>query len=449
MKKMNEKNGITLIALVVTIIVLIILAGVSINLVLGKNGIITKSKEAKLTYEEERVKEKIELMLGDYAADRHIQDIKLKEYLENQQVIGKIESVEEKEATRQYTIIMEDYEATIDETTLKVVSIEKLGQKLEIANIETWLTNTTTGTEEKVGKHSVKEGTPLKITFDASIEGGTVTQVNKGKIVNGKIQYTTDGNEKSVTFTITGTVDGKNRNKTITITLEDFYIPKKIAETVQVGDFVNYSVGNWTAEDIQKLGSNYNGKTIPTVAFKFGGYEAGNSKDDGVHWSGTIYCTGWRVLSKNEDGTINLIHSGTPEILMTPFTENRSEVESGIEGLGTRNVSMYEDSSTNSVSTNFAVPNSAHWLTTAEFNSMDSTLQLDNISTYYHYEIYNRVTWYSVMCGSATGTSGGGGNTVGLRPVVTIKNNIKATAKEGQTTHNTPETAWQLTLLEE
>jgi len=46
----NKKNGITLVALVVTIIVLIILAGVSINLVLGNNGIITKARDARSNF---------------------------------------------------------------------------------------------------------------------------------------------------------------------------------------------------------------------------------------------------------------------------------------------------------------------------------------------------------------------------------------------------------------
>ena len=40
-------KGITLVALVVTIVVLLILAGVSINLVLGNNGIIAKAKDAE------------------------------------------------------------------------------------------------------------------------------------------------------------------------------------------------------------------------------------------------------------------------------------------------------------------------------------------------------------------------------------------------------------------
>ena len=44
---MKNNKGITLVALVVTIVVLLILAGVSINLVLGDNGIIAKAKEAE------------------------------------------------------------------------------------------------------------------------------------------------------------------------------------------------------------------------------------------------------------------------------------------------------------------------------------------------------------------------------------------------------------------
>ena len=43
----KKENGITLVALVVTIVVLLILAGVSISLVLGNNGLINKTKEAK------------------------------------------------------------------------------------------------------------------------------------------------------------------------------------------------------------------------------------------------------------------------------------------------------------------------------------------------------------------------------------------------------------------
>lgn len=46
----KQERGITLVALVVTIVVLLILAGVSISMVLGQNGIVTKAKDAKRNY---------------------------------------------------------------------------------------------------------------------------------------------------------------------------------------------------------------------------------------------------------------------------------------------------------------------------------------------------------------------------------------------------------------
>ena len=58
---MRKQRGITLIALVVTIIILIILSGVSINLVLGENGIITIAKRAKENTELAKVEEEKEL----------------------------------------------------------------------------------------------------------------------------------------------------------------------------------------------------------------------------------------------------------------------------------------------------------------------------------------------------------------------------------------------------
>ncbi len=60
-KQKNKQTGITLIALVVTIIVLIILAGVSISMVVGDNGIITQAQRAKEETANATEKEKIEL----------------------------------------------------------------------------------------------------------------------------------------------------------------------------------------------------------------------------------------------------------------------------------------------------------------------------------------------------------------------------------------------------
>ena len=47
MKRERKQTGITLIALVITVIVLLILAGVTIAALSGDNGILTRAKEAK------------------------------------------------------------------------------------------------------------------------------------------------------------------------------------------------------------------------------------------------------------------------------------------------------------------------------------------------------------------------------------------------------------------
>ena len=61
--KTKDKNGITLVALVVTIIVLILLAGASINLVIGNNGIIAKAQIAKKNAENAAWLEKAQMIV--------------------------------------------------------------------------------------------------------------------------------------------------------------------------------------------------------------------------------------------------------------------------------------------------------------------------------------------------------------------------------------------------
>ena len=55
---MNKSKGITLIALVVTVIVLLVLAGVSISMLTGQNGVLTRAAEAKTKTDEVNVQEK-------------------------------------------------------------------------------------------------------------------------------------------------------------------------------------------------------------------------------------------------------------------------------------------------------------------------------------------------------------------------------------------------------
>ena len=65
----KQVKGITLIALVVTIIVLLILAGVAISLTIGQNGIITRAQTAVIINENASVYEQLQLKIADYQMD--------------------------------------------------------------------------------------------------------------------------------------------------------------------------------------------------------------------------------------------------------------------------------------------------------------------------------------------------------------------------------------------
>ena len=66
----KNERGITLIALVVTIVVLLILAGVSISMITGENGIITQAQKSKLQTEIGKEKEYITLSVSAVKGDK-------------------------------------------------------------------------------------------------------------------------------------------------------------------------------------------------------------------------------------------------------------------------------------------------------------------------------------------------------------------------------------------
>ena len=72
--KFRGRNGITLIALVITIIVLLILAGVTIAMVVGDNGILSRSREAKDTTNIKKIQEEVDLEAADLVAEYHTKD---------------------------------------------------------------------------------------------------------------------------------------------------------------------------------------------------------------------------------------------------------------------------------------------------------------------------------------------------------------------------------------
>lgn len=67
--KMKKQNAITLVALVITIIVLLILAGVALSLVLGENGITKRAVNSGKIQNMAAAKEKVELDAANYGAE--------------------------------------------------------------------------------------------------------------------------------------------------------------------------------------------------------------------------------------------------------------------------------------------------------------------------------------------------------------------------------------------
>ena len=130
-----SNKGITLISLVVTIIVLIILAGVSINIILGEDGIINKAKESKKMQDIARISDKLELE----KADRSIEDKGAPDYEKYlQQLIDKgiidesdIERSQEREESSNVTL-EEKYIFLIEKEENGNIKIEYLG---EVGNI--------------------------------------------------------------------------------------------------------------------------------------------------------------------------------------------------------------------------------------------------------------------------------------------------------------------------
>ena len=80
--KFKNKGGITLIALVVTIIVLLILAGISISMLTGQNGILKRASEAKEKTELAQKEENVTLSNYEKIIDKYTSNLPSTEYTE-------------------------------------------------------------------------------------------------------------------------------------------------------------------------------------------------------------------------------------------------------------------------------------------------------------------------------------------------------------------------------
>ncbi len=113
MRIRRTSQGITLIALVITIIVLLILAGVSIATLTGEEGILGKAMTAKNETNQANVREQAQLaVMGSYDEDGNLNVGELKEELAK---IEKIGTITDTNGKLPITVVIDSYEVTIDE----------------------------------------------------------------------------------------------------------------------------------------------------------------------------------------------------------------------------------------------------------------------------------------------------------------------------------------------
>ena len=244
-RKCNEK-GITLIALAITIVVLIILAGVSINAVVGDDGIIKKAKESANLTKESEAKEIINRAVLEFRLTEGYDT--LEDFLKTKVSAGTIDSVINNGdgtlnvSKNGYTLTVENKKKSSSGTSSGDnaggnTGGETQNTEITVSGIKVVADNTGTGSAITEAD-SVYLGNTLYITFSHSITGGTTT-------VDNPIPYAVTKNG-TYTFTVTGTVNGKSYTKNVSVTVNQF---KDVYEYMQTNTKVTYSGGEvWIPE---------------------------------------------------------------------------------------------------------------------------------------------------------------------------------------------------------
>ena len=183
-QKLKQSKGITLVSLVVTIIVLIILAGISLALIFGENGIVGRAKEAKAVTSVATAQENLELVKGSVLLEKY--SVNLDDYLEELDKVKEkyeVDDVKRIDNDNAEIIIGGKYRfIAIDEKNgnVKIIYQGEVGKTvgLEISPTSGTYVYPTTGTFEVVknisgGELSVKSEN--ENIAKASISGTTVT----------------------------------------------------------------------------------------------------------------------------------------------------------------------------------------------------------------------------------------------------------------------------------
>ena len=169
---MNTTEGITLIALVITIIVLLILAGVAIATLTGDNGILKKAGDAKTQTEQAKEDENLKIAIaGSYGTDGKLNLKDLKDNLENQGI-----NYDKNNTGFPLEVTVNGEKKKIDENGNIIESIQSLKTKGTVFNDITTLEDTY-GNQVKIPKgFKIANDSATDVTGGIVIEDATYTK---------------------------------------------------------------------------------------------------------------------------------------------------------------------------------------------------------------------------------------------------------------------------------
>ena len=222
----NER-AITLIALVVTIVILLILAGVTITMTLGQNGLFTRAREGAAAYNESEVRDDLSMLITQYTWDKAAEktDKSLGDYLKDNGAT----SVKANADGTTLEVEYKGYVFTVNKDSGEITSVSKAGPRPQVSGVKVTEDSAGQGNNVEQGKIAADSGKKLYITFTSSIEGGTTT-------VSPAVPYevSKNGNYK---FTITGTVGGKTYSLEKIVTVNQY----KVNTSSLIGKIVSYT----------------------------------------------------------------------------------------------------------------------------------------------------------------------------------------------------------------
>ena len=245
-KQLKNQKGITLIALVVTIIVLIILAGIAISMTVGDNGIFTRAKEAKRLQITAEAKEKI----GTEILAAQVEAIERNEELEQEQVEDIISKYGTLQADKD-TIILKDN-----------------GYEISLLDIYQGTTTSTGSYTENKAKIELLEGQVKRLQEQLDSMSQTGDEKDK-KIAELNDKVTNIENEKNnLTSKATELTNLKETLGKVTVTegqiLKD-YTAYKDGKLI-TGTMANYAGKTVTASKVTENGANAE-ITVPSAGY--------------------------------------------------------------------------------------------------------------------------------------------------------------------------------------